>query len=529
MPNINLSGVPPQGASRSPPPFELTPQQKDAINFCLDPRAGNAILTAVAGSGKTSTLIEICKVLSGSVAFAAFNKKIADEIGRKLLDAGVPKNVKASTFHSFGFQSWLRVAPRIIVEAKKSDILMDYLSLPRNLRGFCATLVSIAKQAGVGIPSVCKLNDYMAYDAIVEHHDLRDKLFAANRSLTFSQVDDLVGQGIEWAQKLLLASIEDNTTRIDFDDMLYAPLYHQSSFWQNDWVLVDEAQDTNPVRRMLAEAMLKRNGRLMAVGDPHQAIYGFTGASADALDQIRATFNAIELPLTVSFRCPQAVVRHAQQWVSHIEAAPSAAEGSVSFMDKTVFMQRIPDKTDAIICRNTKPLIQLALFYIRRGVAAHVEGRDIGQSLLALVNRWRQPRTVAEFRVCLGEYTLSEMERLSERGEDAKIEQLQDRVESIYAIMETLRDDDPIERVADKINSIFKDTEGRDVQSITLSTIHKAKGREWNRVFFYGRNIYNPSPFARQLWQIEQENNLIYVGITRAKQELVEVVLEGRE
>ena len=526
MPEINLSGVSTGVSSPRPAEFVLTPQQEDVINFCLNPRAGNAILTAVAGSGKTSTLIEVCKVLSGSVAFAAFNKKIADEIGRRLLDAGVSKTTKASTFHSFGFQAWKRAAPKVIVEAKKADILMEYLAVPRNLRGFCAQLSSIARQSGIGI--LVPFTDYLFYDHLIEHHDLRDRLFSADRTLSFSQIDDLVGQGIDWTQKLIHASNSEDTTRIDFDDMIYSPLLHGIGFWQNDWVLVDEAQDTNPVRRLMARAMLRSSGRLIAVGDPHQAIYGFTGASADALDQIRTTFDASWLPLTVSFRCPQAVVRHAQQWVSHIQAAPNAPEGIVRQIYQDEFNKLTPDRSDAIICRNTKPLIQLALRYIRRGVAAHVEGRDIGQSLMALVNRWRSVRTVSDLQTKLVEWLQDEMQRLSERGQDAKIEAAQDRVESLYAIMETLHADDPIEAVGQKINSIFKDTDGRDVQSITLSTVHKAKGREWNRVWLYGRNVYMPSPFARQLWQIEQENNLIYVAITRSKNELIEVSLEGR-
>lgn len=94
---------------------------------------------------------------------------------------------------------------------------------------------------------------------------------------------------------------------IDFDDMVYLPLVFKLRLFPQDWVLIDEAQDTNPTRRALAARMLKPGGRVIAVGDPRQAIYGFTGADNDALEQIAAQFSCKRMPLTVSYRCPQAV------------------------------------------------------------------------------------------------------------------------------------------------------------------------------------------------------------------------------
>jgi superfamily I DNA/RNA helicase len=55
-----------------------------------------------------------------------------------------------------------------------------------------------------------------------------------------------------------------------------------------------------------------------------------------------------------------------------------------------------------------------------------------------------------------------------------------------------------------------------------LSTIHKAKGLENDRIFFLCPELI-PSKYATQPWQYEQEANLKYVAITRAKQELIYV------
>jgi superfamily I DNA/RNA helicase len=74
------------------------------------------------------------------------------------------------------------------------------------------------------------------------------------------------------------------------------------------------------------------------------------------------------------------------------------------------------------------------------------------------------------------------------------------------------------------INSLFGDTEpGQRPRVLTLSTIHKAKGREWSSVFILGANKYMPSKWARKEWQMEQETNLEYVADTRSKSVLISI------
>lgn len=59
---------------------------------------------------------------------------------------------------------------------------------------------------------------------------------------------------------------------------------------------------------------------------------------------------------------------------------------------------------------------------------------------------------------------------------------------------------------------------------VILSSVHKAKGMEWDRVFLLGRRGFMPAKFAKLNWQKVQEDNLIYVAVTRAKRELIEVI-----
>ena len=98
--------------------------------------------------------------------------------------------------------------------------------------------------------------------------------------------------------------------------------------------------------------------------------------------------------------------------------------------------------------------------------------------------------------------------------------------------MSTLPNDAPIFSIQAAINSLFGDTPaGERPKVVTLSTIHKSKGREWRRVFWWGANAYQPSRYARQAWQQGQERNLMYVAATRAQETLVhvDVVKERRD
>jgi DNA helicase-2/ATP-dependent DNA helicase PcrA len=502
-----------------------SPQQAAVYEFVRHGQ-GSARVIAVAGAGKTTTLIDAVSLMQGSVAFMAYNKKIAVEIQDRL-KAGAGPSVKAGTFHSFGFQAWRRVAPKVQVNDKKVWNIVDELKVAEILKTFVVKLVSLAKQRAVGV--LQRIEDDTAWFDIIDHFDVEDSI----ESETDNR-DALLAAGVDYARAALLKSISMDKEIIDFDDMIYAPLYHDSKMWQNDWVLVDEAQDTNPARRALAKKMLRPGGRALFVGDPAQAIYGFTGADNDALDIIAAEFGCIDLPLTVTFRCPKAVTARAQTWVNHITAHETAPEGSFTTLPEEEFKKVTPDALDAILCRNTKPLVELAYGYIRRGIGCHVEGRDIGRGLLALVGKWRT-NSVSALRDKLGCYLQRETERFLAKGQEDKAAAITDKVETLYVIIDSLpttgaEDNEPtVDDLRSHIDQLFGDTpEGQQSRNLTLSTIHKAKGREWNRVFWYGRNRYQPSPFARQDWQLIQETNLMYVACTRAKQALVEVTVKAK-
>lgn len=499
--------------------FQPSPQQATFFDWIVE-GVGSCILEAVAGAGKTSTLIYGLSLMSGSIFFGAYNKKIAQEIQER---APQRQGLFISTMHAAGFKSWRRAAPRVNVDSNKCrDIFRS--ACDRNptagykpLEGPVLQLVSLAKQAAVGITK--RAEDFNVWMDLVEHFDIEvyDEETGTDNTRLIVQL----------ARKTLERSIQLNYEIVDFDDMIYAPLVHNVGMFQHDWVLIDEAQDTNETRRLLALRMLKRGGRLVAVGDRHQAIYGFTGADADSLDLIAKAVNAKQLPLTTTFRCPKSVVTYAQQWVNHIHAADEAPEGLV----KTAAVEQlssIAQPGDAVLCRFNAPLLEYVYKFIAAGVPAKVEGREIGNGLKTLARRWKVKKLTALLDK-LAVYVERESAKYRVKEQEAKAAAVEDKVNCLVTIVNRVLAVDPncanpVDRVCEEIDAIF--TEDGDAKAVLFSSIHKSKGREWERVVWLQTG---PCAWARQAWEIEQENNLCYVAATRAKNELVLIELPKKE
>lgn len=512
--------IPGMSAAPSSPklPTSWSPQQERVFGF-VKSQEGNGLIEAVAGSGKTTTLLKVAELAGNQVGFFAYNKKIADEIASKLSGLGLT-NAKSQTMHAVGMKALGKLLGKLEVAADKTDGVLEELDAPFYYRAAIKKLLSLGKQHLL----TSDIKD--SWIELMDHFDVYELM----PEQKFKSKKDPTEEVIEWTLKALYESRQQaKEGLIDFDDMIYESIMLNAPFPTFDWVLLDEAQDTNAARRQIAAQMLRPDSRLIAVGDRHQAIYGFTGASADSLDLIANMFQCGYLPLTVTYRCPKAVVEHARQWVSHIEAHPSAPEGSVESLTAFDFFKRKLSSTDAILCRNNKPLVNLAFGFIRNKVACHIEGRDIGQGLITLIRKWKSVTNIGELHGKLLEYRDSQCERLRARGNHAKAASITDKVDTIFVLMEGFAQKDNTFGLISLINSLFLDSEGKQLQSITLSTVHKSKGREWNRVYLWGRQLYMPSSFAKQTWELEQERNLIYVAVTRAKEELVEVAVGGEE
>ena len=487
----------------------LSPQQKAAVDFIKNSNK-SLVLSAVAGAGKTSTLLSMIKETKGTVAFCAFNKSIAKEIEYKVNQQNINKDIKVGTVHSFGFGALRRAISRVNVDGNKIQTIVrnNFNNEEQNMQTFLISAVAMAKEVGI---RACVDDNYSNWIQMFDHYDLWNSLpLNVNTEKAIGLCQDVL-------------DISNKTLNVvDFSDMIYLPILKKMRIWQYYNIFLDEAQDTNATRRELVKMMLAPKGRLIACGDSAQAIYGFTGADHNALELIKQDFNAVEMPLSVTFRCPKNIVKEAQKYVQHIESHPDSPEGIVdecSVKD----LPKLVTQDDAIICRNTKPLVEIAYNLIRNKIACKVEGRKIGEGLIKLAQRWKV-KNVQQLIDKLEIYKEKEIQKYKEKGNDAKCQTIEDQVETLMVFIDQCAFDDPISTLVKKIRELFDDTENKRI--LTLSTIHKSKGREFPRVFALGMDTYSPSKWARKDWEFVQEDNLLYVQVTRAKNHLTKVIVE---
>lgn len=238
----------------------------------------------------------------------------------------------------------------------------------------------------------------------------------------------------------------------------------------------------------------------------HNCIYAFRGAGPRAFDNVVERLEATVLPLSVSYRCAASVIREAQRFVPEIQAAPDAIEGEV--LDATIAeMKRDAKGGDFILSRTNAPLIKLCMSFLSDGRKAAIQGRDIGASLVAFVKK-SKTENVDALRTYVESWCQKEIERLAKKNRDTQA--VEDRAECILAISEGA---DSVADVVTRIESLFSDAS--DDARIVLSTTHKAKGLERDRVWML-TSTYGRRPGI-------EESALSYVAITRAKKTLVMV------
>ena len=492
-------------------PFVASPAQQTYFDW-ISHGEGSAVVEAVAGSGKTTTVLQGLSRMQGSIALIAYNNKIAKELKERTASM---RNVRSGTFHGAGLSA-LKFAfkgSKLESDEKKVRRIVDALIEERDRKDLigiedtvCA-VVSMAKQRGIG--ALSSISDDSAWRQMIEHFSLDDALPEGQ--------EHMIPQVIA-VSKIVLGRSNQDLETIDFDDMVYLPLQRNIRMFPNDWVIVDEAQDTNPTRRALARKMLRRGGRLVAVGDPCQAIYGFTGTDNDSLDQIAREHRATRLPLSVTYRCPKSVVSVAREWVSHIEAHESAPDGEIVEYGYESILDYVR-AGDAVLCRYNKHLVSLVFRLIRAGVPAKIEGRQIGMGLVKLAGRWKT-KTLDALGKKLESYLERETAKAAAKENERRIQDVSDHVETMFVLIDRAREQKmtTVSELQTMILEVFDDSVVGDASMVTLCSGHRSKGLEWERVHILG--LRELTVRTHHDWQAQQETNLLYVMTTRAKQTL---------
>lgn len=508
--------------------------------------APHLIIAALAGTGKTTTLIEGLKIMRGlkttitpspqqkavweslalskdarRVCFAAFNRSIANELKTR-----VPEGCEAMTMHGLGnraiYGSYGKVA---LDENRVEKLIVEMTGTPvYELRRDKPVLLKATKE----LVNLCKMNlssidaagNWISagdaewpeiLSALASHYDI---------DLNHSQdrIFDLVPRILERCRNV------QSDRQMDYSDMVWIPVVNNLHIAKYDVLLVDECQDLNKCQQALAK---KAGHRLILCGDTNQAIYGFAGADAESMltmeSELKTTPRGCKvLPLTVTRRCGTAIVEEAKKIVPSFEAHENNGEGTISRMtlkEGTNAYSKAAQTGDMVLCRVTAPLVSQCFRFIANKVKANIQGRNIGQGLISTIEKMKAS-SVAELQDKVEAWYEAEekKENAKKFPSEQRLIALQDRRDCILCFCE---DKISIAEVIAQIEEIFTDNK---VQGILLSTIHKAKGLEAARVFLLepeGATV--PHPMARTAWQKQQEWNLRYVAITRAIRELVYV------
>lgn len=496
------------------------------------------------------------------ITYVAFNKSIVQEFSAKyqwLVAAFQAHGIKLtfSTCHSLGYsavrKAWdVKGNPN---KFKTDDILESILG--RDLR----EVVAKSPKMEVQIQAVRELVKHAKNSLVDSDHDELAGL-AAHHLIEMGdqeQVFKLVGQVLE-------ESLRWSHT-VDFSDMIWVPNMLDLKVFRSNLLLGDEAQDWNSAQQGV---ILKAAGRGVISGDTFQAIYGWAGADVDSIPNMTKRMGLSgtkvhTLPLTMTRRCGKAIVREAQKIVPAFEAHESNPEGEILDISSDKAREMVKD-SDMILCRTNAPLVAWAFRLIRQGKKANIQGRDLGQGLISLVEKLAKKGAKRSRGCSISKLTERIMEwadqeeakiRKDKKPNEEALIRIQDHkacllifTEGAKSVKEVTK---AIERafqglVCPKCGKHYDESESRcggektryraawgcggvileKPEGILLSSIHRSKGLEADRVFLLRPDLL-PHPMAKQKWARRQETHLEYVAKTRAIQTLAIVEPDPKE
>lgn len=468
--------------------IEATPQRNwsdyQLAIFSALQGAENLIIEAVAGSGKTSTILECMNRTQDRALFLAFNKAIADDLKARVRGAEV------RTLNALGHSIMTKRLPGVKLESWKTSNLLRSKMNTEDYAAFgphVTRLISLAKGSAFGI-----INDAT-----------RPHFMSLAMDMELDVPFDLLPRATAIAATCFQELINDFTS-LDFDDQLFLPVYHDWAFPSFDTVFVDEAQDLNPIQHLMLERLAQRGARIIAVGDTNQAIYGFRGALHTSMSILKEHFKMTELPLSITYRCDYRIVEQAQAIVPHILPRPNAGVGEIEWVD-VLAPASIPPSA-LVVCRNNAPIFGLAMRALCDRVPVRVLS-NFTEQLKTFVKSFKT-RDLKILETRLDKWYEAEMKLAEDAGYASRMAYISDKYECVQSLIHESEQLDDILSALERF--------GNSTSGPTLCTVHKAKGLEADHCIILERNRI-PSSYARSPSALQQESNLLYVAITRAK------------
>lgn len=446
------------------------------------------VLEAGAGTGKTSTLLLLAESAPRRRGlYVAFNRAIKQEAARKF-----PRNITVMTTHGMGmrgtdFQYQHRLkAPKVPLALAASR-----LGIHGALQVGDRNPIRPNTQASLALRTVRRFCSTGDPGITTDHVPWLDGLDYDS----YQQTAPLI---VELAEKVWADVSDPRGDQFKFEHDHYLKVWAlQQPRWGYDFVLFDEAQDSNPVVSTMIAQQMQHGTQVVAVGDAAQSIYGWRGA-VDAME----TFNAeVRLRLTQSFRFGEAIAAEANLWLAML-GSDMRLKGLESKRSRIVDSLRRPD---AVLCRNNASVIGELLTALGSGTSVGLVGG--GQALINVA--WAATALKAGRPTDHEEFALfknwAELVEYANSGDDPNL-----------AMLVKIVDEHGPAAIEAAVNRAVDETQAE----LVISTAHKAKGREWESVRLTTDFAEPKETLGQKSYPAREELMLNYVAVTRAKQEL---------
>jgi len=481
--------------------MKFTEEQLAIINS-----TGDIKINAVAGSGKTTTVIEYAKArFKGSkILYLAFNKSVKIEAIKKFKEKGLT-NVKVETAHSLAYKNIVyKYGYKVSNQGYKTYEIADLLGLKGNGEKHAEYI--IANHISKFIAYFCNSNVQKVQDLnyLEVVSDKKAKVFVK----TYYKY-------IEGQTRLLLGKMDKG--QIDITHDFYLKKFQLSNpSLPYDYILFDEGQDASPT---MLDIFLKQKATKVIVGDAHQQIYGWRFA-VNSLDKVGfKTYH-----LSTSFRFSQDIANLGMEilkWKNHIEAFHP-----ILITGKGISNER---KTKAVLARTNLGLLLKAIEYVTEKEDIkniYFEGNinsytyaEEGASLYDILNLYNGKRRLIKDKLIKKMTNIKELEDYIEKTEDVQLG-LMIEIVNEYG--------NEIPSIIKKIKDKHIDNDEKQKAEMVFSTVHRCKGMEYDAVQIVNdfiteekleNTVSNPKEEVN-VSKLSEEINLLYVAITRTRNSL---------
>jgi DNA helicase-2/ATP-dependent DNA helicase PcrA len=521
----------------------LDEEQREAAQSLLGP----TVILAGAGTGKTRTITHRIAygILRGDfsenrVMALTYTNRAAGELRARLRSLGV-HSVNAKTFHAaalsqleYFWRDFFGVeAPRVL-ESKSRAIGKAAETL--KIRLDANTIRDVAAEIEWRKYSMLSMEQYL--DQITSRPIITGLAPIKSYEIQVAYEDAKVkAKQIDWEDVLMLC-----TGMLKAEPRALAHVHSQYRFFT-----VDEYQDISKLQQELLDTWLGDRSDLCVVGDPNQTIYSFSGASASFLETFDSRYpGANVISLTKNYRSTPEIIAVANrvrgnQKFEPLEAIrPRGIEPEVlEFATKEQECDWVAGRIKDLLSSGIKAS-QIAVLYRINAQSEQVENAlskaGVEYQVRGGQRFFNRPEIMSAVRMVRAEAANPSNKELYETvsaiarslgwqsiAPDVSGSALEkwEALNSLVQIADELGSEATIKTFANELEERQRSQHEPTRESITLSTIHAAKGLEYKAVFIIGAiEGYLPISYAKTELQISEEQRLFYVGVTRAKDSL---------